>query len=151
MHALASYGVTYDLLVHTRHLKHVKTLLENCPDTNFVIDHMAKPPIASREINEWAQEIKEAAKFPNVYCKLSGLVTETNHSSWQTKDLKPYVEIAFEMFGAGRMMFGSDWSVCLLAATYKQVFDSFHELLANLSDEDKSSVFGNNAVKFYKL
>lgn len=151
MRALASYEATYDLLVHTRHLKYVKMLLENCTDTKFVIDHMAKPPIAGKEINEWANEIKEIAKFPNAHCKLSGLVTEADHSSWQTKDLKPYVELAFEMFGAEKMMFGSDWSVCLLAATYKQVFDSFQELLSELSDAEKNSIFGDNAVKFYRL
>jgi len=112
---------------------------------------LAKPPIASGEIKEWSQALKEAARFPNVYCKLSGLVTEANHKTWRAEDLKPYVDCAIEFFGTRRMMFGSDYPVCLLAASYKEVVESFSSLLSGLSDEEQSRVFATNAIEFYSL
>jgi L-fuconolactonase len=151
LRALASYGVSYDLLVHTRHLKHARTIAESCPELHLVIDHMAKPPIKSGEIKEWAQEIKAVAVYTNVYCKLSGLVTEANLTSWRQEDLRPFVERALEYFGPSRMMFGSDWPVCLLAASYDQVLESFHLLLAGLSKTEQKAVFGENATEFYRL
>ncbi len=151
LRTLASYGVPYDLLVHTRHLKHARTVAESCPELRLVIDHMAKPPIRSGEIEEWAQEIKGVAAYPNVYCKLSGLVTEANLTSWRPEDLRPFVERALECFGTDRMMFGSDWPVCLLAASYEQVLESFHLLLAGLNTTERNAVFGENAKEFYRL
>ena len=151
LRVLASYGVSYDLLVHTRHLKHARTVAESCPELQLVIDHMAKPPIRSGEVKEWAQEIKAVAVCPNVYCKLSGLVTEANLTSWRPEDLQPFVERALEYFGTSRMMFGSDWPVCLLAASYDQVLECFDLLLAGLSKTERHSVFGENATKFYRL
>ena len=148
---LASYGVTYDLLVHTRHLKHVRTLAESCPTLRLVVDHMAKPPVASGEVSEWAKEIREVAAYPNIHCKLSGLVTEADLWGWRTEDLRPFVERALEFFGPGRMMFGSDWPVCLLAVSYRQVLESFQSLLAGIADEDRSRIFGKNAAEFYQL
>jgi L-fuconolactonase len=151
LRALADYGVSYDLLVHTRHLKHARTVAESCPELHLVIDHMGKPPIRSGEVREWAQEIKAVAIYPNVYCKLSGLVTEANLTSWRPGDLWPFVERALEYFGPSRMMFGSDWPVCLLAASYDQVWESFHLLLAGLSKTERNAVFGENATEFYRL
>lgn len=151
MCTLAAYGVSYDLLVHTRHLKYAKLLAESCPELRFVIDHMAKPPIARHELVEWAREIKELAAYSNVWCKLSGLVTEANWANWRVKDLKPFVDTAVEYFGPQRMMFGSDWPVCLLAASYERVLDAFQSLLAELSDEDRNCVFGKNATDFYRI
>jgi L-fuconolactonase len=151
LRALASYGVSYDLLVHTRHLKHARTVAESCPELHLVIDHMAKPPIKSGEFKEWEQEIKAVAVYTNVYCKLSGLVTEANLTSWRPEDLRPFVERALECFGTSRMMFGSDWPVCLLAASYDQVLESFHLLLAGLSKTERNAVFGENATEFYRL
>lgn len=149
--ALAAHGLSYDLLVHTRHLKYARIVAETCADLSLVIDHMAKPPIASGAISEWMAELKPVAALPNVYCKLSGLVTEANHSAWKTDDLKPFVECALELFGPNRMLFGSDFPVCLLAATYDQVLDSFQELLKELNDEQRSKVFSENTRKFYRL
>jgi L-fuconolactonase len=148
---LARYQVSYDLLVHPRHLKHVKTVAENCPELRLVVDHMAKPPIAKGEMYEWKQAIKEIAAYPNIYCKLSGLVTEANWEEWRAEDLQPYVDYALEIFGPPRLMFGSDYPVCLLAATYDQVLESFKLLTIGLSDEDKSHIFGGNAAEFYRL
>ena len=151
LQTLASHKVTYDLLVHTRHLRHVKTVAESCPELSLVVDHMAKPPIASGEISEWLRELKAVAMFPNVYCKLSGLVTEANHSAWKLDDLRPFVESALELFGPTRLLFGSDYPVCLLAASYDRVLDSFRELLKELDDDERSRIFSKNAVEFYRL
>ena len=148
---LSARGLSYDFLVHTRHLKHIPRVAETCPDLSLVIDHLAKPPIARNEIKEWSQAFRPLARFPNINCKLSGLVTEANWSSWRTDDLRPYVDVALESFGTDRMMFGSDYPVCLLAASYDRVLDSFQEILKSLSDADRDKIFGQNAEKFYRL
>ena len=148
---LAAYGLSYDLLVHTRHLKYVPQVAENCPELALVIDHLAKPPIARNEIDEWSRALAPLAKFPNINCKLSGLVTEANWSSWQTNDLRPFVDCALELFGAERIMFGSDYPVCLLAATYERVLESFQEMLKDLSETEREKIFSTNAAKFYRL
>jgi len=151
LRVLEKHQVSYDLLVHTRHLKHVKTVAEVCPNLRLVVDHMAKPPIAKGEIADWAKDLKEVAAYPNIWCKLSGLVTEANWTSWTTEDLRPYVERALEFFGPKRMMYGSDWPVCLLASSYVQVLESFQSLLADLAEEDRDRIFSGNATEFYKL
>jgi len=116
-----------------------------------VIDHLAKPPIVRNEIDEWSRALAPLAKFPNINCKLSGLVTEANWSSWQTKDLRPFVDCALELFGAERMMFGSDYPVCLLASNYERVLESFQEMLKDLSETEREKIFSTNAAKFYRL
>jgi L-fuconolactonase len=151
LQTLEQNDVAYDLLVHTRHLKHVKTVAEACPRLRLVVDHMAKPPIASGELAEWADALRTVAVFPNVSCKLSGLVTEANHTSWRKEDLRRYVEQALEFFGPERMLFGSDWPVCLLAASYAQVLDAFQSLLRDLSNEERAMIFSGNTMKFYRL
>lgn len=148
---LSRYGLSYDLLVHTRHLKYVPQVVESAPDLAFVIDHLAKPPIAKKEIKQWSQALKPLASYPNVHCKVSGLVTEANWTSWQSDDLRPYVEYALELFGADRLMFGSDYPVCLLAASYDRVLDAFQEILEPLTESDRDKIFSNNAAKFYRL
>jgi len=148
---LATYGLSYDLLVHTRHLRHVPEVAQNCPELRLVIDHLAKPPIAQNEIKEWARALKPVADYQNIHCKLSGLVTEANWSSWQTNDLRPFVDCVLELFGPERMMFGSDYPVCLLAASYDRVLDAFQELLKYLSDSDRDKIFSKNAAAFYRL
>ncbi len=154
LQTLEKHEVSYDLLVHTRHLRYVKTVAEACPELRLVVDHVAKPPISSGEVAEWAKwadALREVAGYPNVSCKLSGLVTETNLTSWRVEDLRPFIEQALEFFGPGRMMFGSDWPVCLLAASYAQVLETFQLLLGELSDEERAMIFGGNAMKFYQL
>jgi len=148
---LSARGLTYDLLVHTRHLKHVPLVAETCPDLKLVIDHLAKPPIARNEITDWSEAMKPLANYPNIHCKLSGLVTEANWNSWRVDDLRPYVNHALELFGADRMMFGSDYPVCLLAASYDRVLESFQEILKELSGTDREKIFAGNAAKFYRL
>jgi L-fucono-1,5-lactonase len=148
---LSRYGLSYDLLVHTRHLKYVPQVVQAIPELAFVIDHLAKPPIANNEINEWKQALKPLASYSNIHCKLSGLVTEANWTSWKPDDLRPYVEFALELFGTDRLMFGSDYPVCLLAASYDRVLDAFREILDPLSHTDRDKIFSNNASKFYRL
>ena len=148
---LAAHGLAYDLLVHTRHLKYVPTVAEHCPDLRLVVDHMAKPPIASGEIKEWAHELKAVAQIPGIHCKLSGLVTEADHAARTTADLTPYAEYALDWFGAERMMIGSDWPVCLLAATYEEALEAYQELLARLNDRERQGILAGNAASFYRL
>jgi L-fuconolactonase len=148
---LASYGIPYDMLVHTRHLKHVVTVAKVCPELSIVVDHLAKPPIEAGEIDEWSREIGRVAENRNVSCKISGLVTEADVRNWTSDDLRPYVYRAVEHFGAGRLIFGSDHPVCLLAASYKQVLDSALVLLSQLGDASIENIFRRNAINFYKL
>ena len=148
---LAARGCSYDLLVHTRHLRYVPQVAESCPELQFVVDHMAKPPIAKNEIDEWAKAMQPVAAYPNIHCKLSGLVTEANRTSWQTQDLQPYVDAALKLFGVERMMFGSDYPVCLLASSYDRVLESFQELLQDLSAGDRDKIFAKNAQRFYRV
>ncbi|HEU4711456.1 MAG TPA: amidohydrolase family protein [Pyrinomonadaceae bacterium] len=142
---VGEFGLTYDLLVHTRHLRHVRVVAESCRDLRLVIDHCAKPPIAKHGFDEWSGAIAPLAAFPNVWCKLSGLVTEADWQSWTVDDLRPYVERVVELFGPERLIFGSDHPVCLLAASYARVLESFREIV---NDE---RVFGENARAFYQL
>jgi L-fucono-1,5-lactonase len=151
LNRIAAYDLSYDLLVHTRHLRHIPKLAESCPNLRLVIDHMAKPPIAIGAIDEWARELKPVAGYSNIYCKLSGLVTEANHATWQKSDLRPYVEHVLELFGSKRLMFGSDHPVCLLAATYERVLESFQELLQDQARDDLARIFSDNAERFYGL
>ena len=148
---LASRDLSYDLLVHSRHLQYIPQLAECCPELRFVVDHLAKPPIARNEISEWSAALKRVAAYPNIHCKLSGLVTEANWSTWHAGDLRPYVEHALELFDVDRIMFGSDYPVCLLAASYDRVLESFQELLKDLSDDGHEQIFSTNAARFYRL
>lgn len=148
---LASRDLSYDLLLHTRHLRHAQQAIEQCPQLRFVIDHLAKPPVAQGQVDQWARELKPIAAAPNVWCKLSGLVTEASWTSWQIEDFIPYVDKVLEYFGPRRIMFGSDWPVCLLAASYEQVLETFNTLLADLSDEERELIFSQNAARFYRI
>ena len=148
---VASRNLAFDLLVHTRHLKNVPKVADTCPELRLVIDHLAKPPIARNEIREWSHAFKPLARYPNINCKMSGLVTEADWHTWRTDDLRPFVNCALEVFSAERMMFGSDYPVCLLASSYDRVLDSFQELLQYRSDVERKKIFSENAAKFYCL
>jgi L-fuconolactonase len=151
LRCLSKYDLAYDLLVFTRHLPFAKKTVQQLPDQRFVIDHLAKPPISQRKIAEWRSALSEIAAFPNVLCKLSGLVTEADHDSWCPDDVHPYVETALDLFGPDRLMFGSDYPVCLLAASYSEVFDTYKSFLEHLNQEERSRVLFHNAVDFYRL
>src|SRR5262245_38370622 len=146
LNRLSVYSISYDLLVHTRHLKHVQQVIDRCPDLKLVIDHIAKPPIANGEIKTWRRELAPVAANKHIHCKLSGLVTEANWTEWKTNDLRPYVECALELFGPSRLLFGSDHPVCLLAASYDRVLESCRELLKELNADDQERIFSSNAA-----
>ena len=148
---LQHHNIPFDLLFYTKHLKHAATLGRELPELPMVIDHLAKPKIKDHITAGWIDGLKAAAKFPNIRCKLSGMVTEADWKNWKPADLKPYVDAALEAFGPERCMFGSDWPVCELAATYEQVFHAAVELLEQLSDSERSHIFGGTATKFYGL
>jgi L-fuconolactonase len=149
---LARRGLRYDLLVKPREWKYILQVAEAVPDLPLVIDHIAKPNIAARQFDDWAAAMKVAASIPRMHIKLSGMVTEAEPANWKPSDLKPYVEKVVELFGAGRVMFGSDWPVCLLAArSYEEVFSALQICLAGLSEAEKALVLGENARRFYGL
>lgn len=151
---LSSLGLPYDLLVTPSQLDLVAELSERLPDLRMVIDHLAKPPIASGMLDPWRGAIRRAAENPRVYCKLSGMVTEADRRGWTPLDLRPYIEAVLEAFGPGRLMFGSDWPVCTLAATYEQVVGALQENLRSLLSSDEQShdtIFGKAAAEFYGI
>lgn len=148
---LAAFDLTYDILIYPSQLRATLHLVRSVPEVNFVIDHLAKPYIKKQEISRWSNFMAEIAKHPNVSCKLSGMVTEADWHGWSKKDFFPYLDVAFEHFGPGRLLFGSDWPVCLVAANYTQVKTLVEEYLIPWGDEVRASVMGNNAMKFYRL
>ncbi|MFQ3592439.1 MAG: amidohydrolase family protein [Gemmataceae bacterium] len=148
---LERFGLSYDLLLYTKHLKHAFTLGMAFPSLHLVIDHLAKPEIRLGRMDNWLPHLKNAAKCPNIYVKLSGMVTEADWKQWKPTDLKPYVHAALDLFGPQRCMYGSDWPVCELAATYEQQFAALNEILPPMDAEDRGWVFGETARKFYRL
>ena len=150
--AVGDADLSYDLLVRTREMPAAIRLASDLPDQRFVLDHIAKPPIASGWSDDWARLIAELAARPNVAVKLSGMVTEANWDDWNADTLRPYVEHVLSRFGTDRVLFGSDWPVCLLAASgYTEVVDTVTTLLDGLSEAERSSAFGGNAVSWYQL
>jgi L-fuconolactonase len=117
----------------------------------MVIDHLAKPRIREQHTGAWRAELKEAAAMPNLFCKLSGMITEADWENWKPVDLKPYVETALEAFGPDRCMFGSDWPVCELAGSYQQVHEALVEVLGPISADEQGNLFGGTAARFYRL
>jgi L-fuconolactonase len=151
LRVLESRGVPFDLLFHPRHLRHAAALAARLPDLPMVIDHLAKPHIREHRINDWLPDFQAAARHPNVYCKLSGMVTEADWVRWTVDDLKPYVHAALDAFGPDRLMFGSDWPVCTVAATYFEVHEALDQALGPLSDPERAKIFGATAARFYGL
>ncbi|HVA47780.1 MAG TPA: amidohydrolase family protein [Pirellulales bacterium] len=148
---LEQRAVPFDLLFYVKHLRHVPALATHAPELAMAIDHLSKPHIKDRRTDDWLPSFKAAAKFPNVYCKLSGMITEADWRRWTADDLKPYVQAALELFGPERLMFGSDWPVCELAGTYQQVFEALNEALGPLSAHERQAIFGGTAGCFYQL
>jgi L-fuconolactonase len=150
VNTLASFGFTYDLLVYHYQLEEACDFLTKT-NVKIVLDHLGKPAIRDKQIVDWSENIKRLASFDHVYCKLSGLVTEADWTNWKEDDIFPYLEIVLKEFGDTRLMYGSDWPVCLLAGTYEtqlQVIDSF---VATLPLASQEKIFGENAIRFYNL
>jgi L-fuconolactonase len=148
---LRNYGLAYDILIYPRHLAVAHEMVVQFPDQPFVLDHLAKPPIKDGQLSAWAQDIRRLADLPNVTCKVSGMVTEANWERWQPADLWPYLDLIFEAFGAQRIMFGSDWPVCKVAATYPQVVEIVSDYVDGLSEAEQAAVWGGTATDFYGL
>lgn len=149
--AIAKYNYTYDLLIYEAQLAEANTLIKQLPELPIVIDHIAKPNIKKGESENWKKEIKAMAQYPNVYCKISGVATEANWDTWTMDTLKPYIETVVEAFGTERIMFGSDWPVCLLASSYSKWLEILQNYFNTFSIDEQASFFANNAIKFYKL
>lgn len=148
---LQKHSVPFDLLFYVKHLHHAVTLGRMFPDLPMVIDHLSKPPIKAGRIDDWKPSFVAAAQCRNIHCKLSGMITEADWTSWKPADLEPYVQIALDAFGPDRLMFGSDWPVCLLAGSYRQVYDALREALGPISAAERANIFGNTAKRFYHL
>lgn len=144
-------GLVYDILIYERHLPQTVEFVDRHPKQVFVLDHMAKPLIAAGELEPWAVRMRELARRENVWCKVSGLVTEAKWSAWNAETLRPYLDVAVEAFGPRRLMAGSDWPVCLVASQYEQWFDLLRSYFAAFSNEERDAVFGGTAVEVYGL
>lgn len=149
--ALQEYGFTYDILVYPRHLSAAQQLVKQFPNQRFVIDHLAKPDISRGVWEDWAKHMQAISALPNLYCKVSGMVTEANWSSWKKEDLYPYLDIVTEAFGTNRLLYGSDWPVCLLAASYERMMEPVKEYYSNFSAAEQAALFGGNAAAFYHV
>jgi len=148
---LAQFGLTYDILVFARQLPAAIELVKAFPQQKFVLDHLAKPQISHGLNKEWQTHISRLAKHPNVFCKLSGMVTETDDFKWKSSDFTPYLDVILNSFGTDRVMYGSDWPVCLLAADYRMQLNILQEYIADLSESEQTKIMGGNTIAFYDL
>ena len=148
---IGEHGYTYDILVYPRQLAAATTLAERCPGVRFILDHCAKPPIATGEMDAWRQGIERLARCRNVSCKVSGLVTEAARGNWNDPHLIPYLDATIDAFGADRLLFGSDWPVCLLAATYGEVAGVIDRWASRLTSDERTMLFGGTAAAVYRL
>ena len=148
---LRRFGLTYDILVFARQLPQACELARRLPDQPFVLDHLGKPPIATGKLQPWANGIRKLAAAPNVCCKLSGLVTEADWQAWKPADFQPYLDVAIETFGPRRLMIGSDWPLCTLAASYQKAMEIVTEYIARLSADEQAGILGRNAARFYGI
>jgi L-fuconolactonase len=148
---LRPFGFTYDILIYPKQLPAAVELVSKFPEHRFVIDHLAKPEVKTRNIGNWTQFMHAIAANNNVFCKISGLVTEADWHAWKPDDFTPYLDVVFDAFGVDRLMFGSDWPVCLLAASYRQVKQIIEAYTKDFRAQDRARIFGGNAAQFYGL
>ncbi|MBB3699410.1 amidohydrolase family protein [Flammeovirga yaeyamensis] len=147
--ALKEFDLTYDILIFPKHLPFAKELVEKFPEQPFVIDHIAKPEIKEGKFEPWASDLKKIAHYPNVMCKLSGMVTEADWKQWTKEELHQYIQVVVDAFGVDRLMIGSDWPVCKLAGEYSEVMQVVEDFFTDANDRKK--VMGENAMSFYNL
>lgn len=148
--ALKAFGLTYDILVFPQQLPTAIEFVAKFPEQPFVLDHIAKPLIKAGTLEPWRSLIRELSEAPNVMCKVSGIVTEADHQKWTPDDIRPFLDVVFEAFGPERLMWGSDWPVCLLAGSYERVFKIIEDYSLGLSLEQRAALFGGNCAKFYR-
>ena len=148
---LASFGFSFDICVFHHQLPAVLQLVEKCPDVSFILDHMGKPGIRERTVQPWKDHIRALSQAENVVCKISGLITEADHSFWKPADCWPYIDHAFDVFGPERILFGSDWPVVKLAGSFRHWTDVLLDITRAFSDEEKAALYHNNAATAYRL
>ena len=148
---LGKYDLCYDILIFPHQLGATLELVKKFPNQKFVIDHIAKPYIKDGFFEGWAVMMREIAKHQNVYCKISGMITEAGYKTWTTEQVHPYMKLVLESFGASRVMYGSDWPVCLVAGNYSMVKSLVTDFISDLSQEQQNAIMGGNAAKFYNL
>lgn len=149
--ALEEFDLAYDILIYAKHLPVAAEFVERFPRQRFVLDHMAKPPIKSGSIEEWSRGICGLAAFPNVFCKVSGLVTEADWANWKVEEIAPYLDVVFDAFGLNRLMMASDWPVCLVAASYERALGVTTSYLERYPPESRTAILGGNAQRFWRL
>ncbi|PKA96540.1 L-fuconolactonase [Flavobacteriaceae bacterium MAR_2009_75] len=148
---LKNYDYTYDILVFPHQLGAVLEFVKKFPNQKFVIDHMAKPYVKDGFFDGWAVLMKEIGKHENVFCKLSGMITEADYSTWTVEQLKPYINVVMQAFGSSRVMFGSDWPVCMVAGTYTHVLKIITDYISTFNAEEQNRIMGGNAIEFYNI
>jgi L-fuconolactonase len=148
---LATFGLVYDVLIYPRQLPAAVELVHAFPEQTFVLDHIAKPPIAHGQLDPWSRDLRRLARFPNVSCKLSGMVTEASWNHWKIDDFKPYLDVVFGAFGPSRLMIGSDWPVCTLAADYSAALGIVHHFIRNLPPSERDGILGGNCARIYGI
>ena len=148
---LEEFNLAYDILVYSRHLPVAAELAARLPRQRFVLDHLAKPDIRGRERQVWERDLRALAAQPNVWAKLSGLVTEADWTRWTPADIRPYLDVAFDCFGAERLMIGSDWPVCTVAGDYQRTMAVVTDYVARRPDHERDGVLGGNAIRFWNL
>ncbi len=148
---LEKFNLTYDILVYPNQLSNTILFVSNFPNQTFILNHIGKPNIKNKELDTWKEHIIHLSTFKNVYCKISGLVTEAHWSQWEYDEFIPYLDVVFNSFGTDRILFGSDWPVCLLAAKYEDVFQIINNYISSFSEKDKYKIYGENAIKIYSL
>ena len=148
---LERFNYTYDILIFPDQLQYTKKFAGLFPEVKFVIDHLAKPYIRDKKINGWKEDIRQVAQYKNVFCKISGMVTEASWQGWEQKDFIPYIDVVVNAFGTDRIMFGSDWPVCLVAAKYNEVANITKDYFSSLTQNEQDNFFRQNAINFYNL
>jgi L-fuconolactonase len=146
---LSAFGLTYDILIFPKQLPAANKLVAQYAKQPFVLDHIAKPLIKDGVMEPWRSQLRELAKAPNVMCKLSGIITEADQKAWKPEDIRPYLDVVFESFGPERLMWGSDWPVCLLAGSYERVFRLVDSYASSLTESQRMALFGGNCASFY--
>ena len=148
---LNKYDFTYDILIFKDQLQYLPKFVSSFPDQPFVLDHISKPDIKTGNIDQWKKDISALGQFQNLYCKISGMVTEADWKAWKKENFKPYMDVVVETFGVDRIMFGSDWPVCLVAASYDEVVGIVEDYFSSFSEDEKEKFFALNAIEFYNL
>jgi len=148
---LKQFQLAYDVLIYPKQLPAAIELAKRFPEQTFVLDHIAKPSIRDGTRSPWEKQIRELAQAPNVYCKISGMVTEAKWGEWKPSDFEPYLDVVFEVFGADRLLYGSDWPVCLLSGSYEQVYGIANDYVRKHAPKAEAAIFGENAVRAYRL